>query len=172
MKTIWGMCETRAYMINIKDFFKNSCLLDHMILRPLWHIKPNWELTWNGHEYEPEEDSYASLLNKLIDELSQLTPPLKYHDHEDRLVEFMRDKSSWDIKKVNGRWVGESYGFILEQGGFSDIDQKDLKLAVVGRIKAAIDRGQRHFDDMEDGHQKMLGDVLTIIMYHQSDDDA
>lgn len=169
---IWGMYKSLGIMINAKDFFKNSWLLDHMVLRRLWHIKPNWELTWDGHEYEPEEDSYASLLNKLIDELSHLIPPQKYHDHEDRLAEYMRDKSSWDIKKVDGCWVGAPYGFILEQGGFGDIGQKDLKLAVAGRIKAAIDRGQKHFDDMEDGHQKMLGDVLTIIMYHQSDDDA
>ena len=27
------------------EFFKNSCLLDYEVLRPLAHIKPNWELT-------------------------------------------------------------------------------------------------------------------------------
>lgn len=52
-------------MVEVSDFFKNSSLLDHMVLRPLSHIKPNWELTWSGNEYEPEEDSFASLLNTL-----------------------------------------------------------------------------------------------------------
>ena len=56
---------------------------------------------------------------------------------------------------------------MLEQGGFNDIDEKNLVLSACGRVKAAIDRGQLHFDDMEKFHRKMLADVLAIILYHR-----
>ncbi|PCJ17949.1 MAG: hypothetical protein COA96_17390 [SAR86 cluster bacterium] len=75
-----------------------------MITRRLDHIKANWELTWDHelNEYEPEEDSYAASVNNLVNELSNLKPPTKYHDNED-------------------------------------------------------------------GHQKMLAEVIVIILYHRSD---
>jgi hypothetical protein len=114
-----------------------------MVSRELAHIRANWEPTWNNskEKYEPEEDSYAELLNSLFDELSQAEPPSKYHDNEDRLAEYLRDNSLWNIRKVNGRWIGAPYERILEQGGFGDLGQKELVLAAAGRIKAAIDRG-------------------------------
>ena len=157
-------------VINTKEFFSNSDLLDYLVLRPLSHIKGNWELTWDGdrQEYEPEEDSYAVLLNQLIEELCCVNPPSRYHDNEDRLAEYVRANLNWDIKKVGRRWVGEDYAAILEQGDFDDIDEENLILAVAGRIKAAIDRDQLHFDDMEQSHQKMLADVLAIIFYHRT----
>ncbi|EBF8391669.1 hypothetical protein NBB52_05625 [Salmonella sp. NW1172] len=58
---------------------------------------------------------------------------------------------------------------ILEQGGFSDEDQKNLCLSIAGRIRAAINRHQFHFDDMEKSHQKILADVIAIILYHRSE---
>ena len=158
-------------MIDMKEFFSQSDLLDRLALRQLSHIKGNWELIWDGEkdEYEQEEDSYAAHVNNLIEELSKLEPPLKYHDNEDCLAEYAQANLDWKIEKVNGRWVGVEYAVILEQGGYDDIDEKNLKLAAAGRIKAAIERNQYHSDDMEVSHQKMLADVLAIILYHRSD---
>lgn len=34
----------------ISAFFKQSELFDYMVTRPLSHIVPNWELTWNLKE--------------------------------------------------------------------------------------------------------------------------
>ncbi len=78
-------------------------------------------------------------------------------------------KVGWKIQKVGNRWEGEDYPFILEQGGFDDIDQEELLHAAAGRIKAAIARGQLHFDEMEWFHRKMLADVLAMILYHRAD---
>jgi hypothetical protein len=165
------MNQPGSKIIDTKEFFSNSDLLDHLVLRPLSHIKANWEITWDRdkQEYETEEESYAELLNLLIEELSHVNPPSRYHENEDCLAEYViSSKLNWNIKKVGGRWVGEDYAFILEQGGFYDIDEENLILATAGRIKAAIDRNQIHFDDMEQSHQKMLADVLAIILYHRT----
>ena len=158
-------------MSNLKDFFRNSELLDALALRQLAHINGNWELTWNeiSEQYEPEDDSFASKVNDLIEELSALHPPLKYHDNEDRLAEHVVGRLGWNLKKVGKRWVGEDYPLVLEQGSFGISAQRDLLLAAAGRIKAAIVRRQLHFDDMEESHRKMLADVIAIILYHRAD---
>lgn len=158
-------------MIDTKEFFGQSDLLDRLALRQLSHIKGNWELIWDGEDgkYESEEDSYAEKVNQLIQELGRVDPPKKYHENEDCLAEYVIDNLNWKIEKVNGRWVGEDYAAILEQGGFNDIDEKNLILAAAGRIKAAMDRNQHHFDDMEQSHQKMLADVIAVILYHRTD---
>ena len=109
-----------------KEFFGWSNLFDYMVTRQLSHVRGNWELTWDheNKQYEPEEESYAELINELVLELSGLDPPEKYHDNEDRLAEYCKDSLDWDIKKVGNRWVGSSYASILEQGGFKDWNQK------------------------------------------------
>ncbi len=159
--------------IGPKEFLKNAEILDHFVLRPLDHIRANWELTWDedAKKYLKEEDSFSELLNQLMDELEDKNPPLKYHDNEDRLAEYVIKHLGWKIKKVGKRWIGEEYPVILEQGGFHDIDQEDLVLAAAGRIKAAIERGQVHFDDMEKSHRKILAGVLSVILYHRMNDD-
>jgi hypothetical protein len=153
----------------IKDFFRWSDVFDRMVTRPLSHIKGNWELTWNHdtQSYEEENDSFARIINELIVELSELNPPLKYHDNEDRLVEYCKESLGLKIQKIGNRWVGSDYGFVLEQGGSKDLNEENLSLAACGRIKAAIDRGQLHFDEMEEFHRKMLADVIAIILYHR-----
>jgi len=145
--------------------------LDRLALRQLSHIKENWELAWNNEDekYEPEENSYAEKLNQLIIELGRVDPPKKYHENEDCLVEYVIANLNWKSRKINGRWVGEDYAAKLEQGGFNDIDRNNLILAAAGRIKAAIDRNQHHFDDMEQSHQKILADVIAIILYHRTE---
>lgn len=154
----------------MRSFFAHSDLIDHGVLRPLSHISENWELTWDAEaqKYEEEEHSYAKLLNQLIAEIESTTPPSKYHDNEDRLAEYTKKHLNWNIRKEGSRWVGSEYGAILEQGGFSDIDQNELILAAAGRIHAARIRGQNHFDEMEESHRRMLADVLTIILYHRT----
>jgi hypothetical protein len=156
--------------LGMKSFFARSIVFDHQVVRPLSHILPNWELTWDDSagEYEEEEDSYAKLLNELLVELEPTVPPSKYHDNEDRLAEHVRKHLNWKIRKEGDRWVGEDYYLILEQGGFHDVDQRELVLAVAGRIRAAKDRGQLHFDDMEKSHREMLAAVITIILYHRT----
>jgi hypothetical protein len=155
----------------IKEFFSWSELFDYMVTRQLSHIRGNWELTRDhvAQEYEAEEDSYAELINRLVIELSELDPPLKYHDNEDRLAEYCKANLNWDIRTVGTRWVGSEYSSILEQGGFSDVNAGNLCLAACGRVKAALDRNQLHFDDMEEFHREMLADVVAIILYHRSD---
>jgi len=154
----------------IKTFFEWSDLFDYLVTRQLSHIRINWELTWDHDEknYEPEEDSYAGDINNLIIELSKINPPAKYHDNEDRLAEYCISRLGWDIKKIKGRWVGSDYASVLEQGGFDDIDQNNLLKAACGRVKAALEREQLHFDDMEKFHQMMLANVLAVILYHRS----
>ena len=53
----------------------------------------------------------------------------------------MQQSLNLNIYKENGRWNGEDYDAILEQGGFMDLNEKNLVLAAVGRIMTAIDRG-------------------------------
>lgn len=156
-------------MVNAKNFFANSNQFDTLALRQLSHINGNWELTWDKlkNEYIPEDDSFAEMVNELLDQFSRLNPPSKYHDNEDRLAEYVRAKLNWNVQKVGHRWIGNEYASILEQGGFSDIDQDELCLAAAGRIQAAIRRCQLHFDDMEMFHQKMLADVIAIILYQR-----
>lgn len=163
----------------VKDFFANSDGLDHMVLRPLSHILPNWELTWDHakQQYREEEGSFAKTLNELIVELSGITPPAKYHDNEDRLADYVVNTLKWPVEKVKGRWYWDGkpmnswdYSGLLEQGGFGDENQQNLLLAIAGRVSAAIKHGQLHFDDMELGHREILAAVLAVVLYHRSND--
>ena len=156
----------------IAFFAWSDCVLDHLVLRPLSHITTNWELTWNpnSQSYEPEEDSFASILNETINDISKAKAPDRYHDSEDRLAEYVIEHLGWPIRKEGGRWVGADYEAILEQGGFHDVDQIDLIRAAAGRVHAALDRSQRHFDEMEESHRRMLAAVLTIIVFHRGNE--
>jgi hypothetical protein len=153
----------------MNSFFSNTGLLDHMVLRPLAHVRGNWEVTWDdeSQSYKEEPDSFAGLLNNLIAELAITNPPSRYHDSEDRLAEYVQKNLNWGVHKVGMRWVGADYDSILEQGSFGDVDQGELLLAAAGRIRAAQDRGQSHFDDMEESHQRMLSAVLSIILWQR-----
>lgn len=151
----------------MNTFFADSEWIDHMVLRPLSHIWPNWELSWDAgnQSYIVEDDSVAETLNALIEELRQSNPPSKYHDNEDRLAEFVRDHMHWPVQKVGNHWVGKDYAAIIEQGGFGDVNEANLVLAAAGRIRVAQRRNQHHFDDMEQSHQRMLATVLSVILY-------
>jgi hypothetical protein len=152
------------------SFFANSSYLSHEVLRPLSHIRGCWELTWDSEEekYAEEESSYAALLNMLLEELTNASPPTCYHDNEDCLAEYVVKHLHWRIHKVRNRWVGEDYESILEQGAFHDLNEQDLILAAAGRIRAALKRGQKHFDLMESSHRRMLAAVLSIVLYRRT----
>ena len=161
----------------IRQFFESSDFMEHEVLRPLSHIRANWELQIDPKtgRYLEEEDSFAALFNYLIDELATTQPPLRYHDNEDRLGEHVQVHLNWKIKKAGNSWVNQDgtrlhpsdYLALLEQGGFDNKGVRNLVLAASGRIQAAIQRGQMHFDDMERSHQVILAGVLAAILYHR-----
>ena len=154
----------------MRNFFAKSDYLDMMVLRPLSHILPNWELTWNNktNKYVVEKNSYAKKLNHLLLEIERINPPKRYHDNEDFLAEYVKINLKWPVTKKGNKWICGDYSSLLEQGGFGDINEKNLIQAASGRIHAAIRHGQNHFDDMEEGHMKILASVISIILYHRS----
>lgn len=159
-------------------FLKPSDFLEHDVFRPLSHIWPNWDpfIDSNTGRYVVEEGSCVGLFNELIDELATTEPPVRYHDSEDRLAEYVRDHTDWKVQKRGSVWVDKdgaqlskkSYLSLLERGGFKFDRESDLVVAAAGRIKAAIRYGQLHYDDMELSHQVILAGVLTNILYHRS----
>ena len=86
----------------MKDFFYNSHDLDRMVLKPLEHINPNWELTWDEEkeEYKPEDGSFAEKLNKLIQDIEIADSPQQYHDNEDKLANNVLESLNWEIEKI------------------------------------------------------------------------
>jgi hypothetical protein len=154
---------------DIRGFFAWSEWLDYMVLRPLSHIASNWETRWDHDEkrYRPEAFSFANNLNVVIELVAACPRPLKYHEHEDLLAEQVVIQLKWPIQKKGGRWIGADYPSILEQGAFNDLDQQSLITAAAGRVHTALDHGQKHFDDMEDGHLHILAALISIIIYHR-----
>ena len=162
---------------NIRQFFEPSEFMEHEVLRPLSHIRANWELQIDSRTglYLEEEESFAALFNSLIDELATIQPPLRYHDNEDRLGEHVQEHLNWGIQKSGSTWVNKNgarlhpsdYIVLMEQGGYDVVGDQNLVLAASGRVHAAIQRGQLHFDDMERSHQVILAGVLASILYHR-----
>lgn len=170
------MTQERQLIESVRRFFAPSDLMEHEVLRPLSHMRSNWELQVDPKtgRYMDEEDSFAWLFNMLIDELAAITPPSRYHDNEDRLGEHVQNSLNWGIRKQRNAWVNadgsrlhpNDYLALVEQGGFKLDGVADLLEAASGRIHAAIARGQTHFDDMERSHQVVLAGVLAAILYH------
>lgn len=106
----------------VEDFFYKSSFLDMFVLKPLWHIRETWDLSWceNTKRYIVEDDSFGNEFNNLITELENTISPKEYHQNENILAEYIAKKLNWDIKKINNRWTGAEYKVILEQGGFGD----------------------------------------------------
>jgi hypothetical protein len=150
-------------------FFKNSEYIDYFALRPLSHICTNWELTWdykNG-KYLIEENSFAEKLNHLIEQLENTNPSKKYYENEDFLAEYLKKHLNWPISKKGKLWVCGDYEVLLEHGEFGDIDELNLMKAASGRILAANKLGQYHFDEMEEGQQRILASVISILLCHK-----
>ena len=156
-------------MTEVERFFYESEELDYLVLKPLSHLNPNWELSYDGNEisYRHEDNSFAKLLDELILELNNVVSYGDYHDNEDSLAEYVQKYLNWNIKKIGKFWQGADYLSILEQGGFHDKHEQHLILASAGRIRIAINYNQLTFDDMEKAHKKILANVLSIILYHR-----
>jgi hypothetical protein len=153
----------------MNSFFDDSSEFDRHVLRPLSHITPSWELIWdpNTTQYKEDSDGLGAVVNSILSEVAMAQVPANYHNNEDALAEYAKNALGWPIKKVGGRWQGADYASILEQGGFSDVNQTELVGAVAGRIAAARHFGQEHYDDMDPAHQAMLAAVVSIIVYHR-----
>lgn len=154
----------------VRAFFARSDYLDYMVLRPLSHITMSWEATWDADRYEPEAGSFAGDLNEIIDQIAVSPRPDRYHDNEDRLANRVITDLRWPIQKKGGLWHGADYQSILEQGAFRDLGQRELAAAAAGRVHTALDYGQTHFDEMDDGHMSMLAGLMTIMIYHRDCD--
>lgn len=153
----------------IRAFFAKSSWLDQVVLRPLSHIAPYWELQWNDdlQKYQPEEESFAEDVNALIEVLAAILPPESYHDNEDvAVLEFLK-RHKWPVVKRGRMWTGEKFDYAaaLEHGSFQLAVQSELLQAASGRIHIAIKYKQHHFDEMDDAHFWMLGSLLTILLY-------
>jgi len=153
----------------VRKFFARSDWLDYLVLRPLGHVSLHWETRWDSDAdaYEAEPGTFAGDLNVVIGLIAAWPPPRHYHDHEDLLAGSVIRDLHWPIQKKGSRWIGADYASILEQGAFRDLDQRALISAASGRVQAAFRFGQFHFDEMEDGHQSILAELLTIITYHR-----
>ncbi|WP_202379522.1 hypothetical protein [Mesorhizobium sp. 131-2-5] len=151
----------------LRHFFARSDYLDYMVLRPLSHITMNWEARWDGETYSPEASSFAGDLNEIIEQIAISERPARYHDNEDSLAERVIAELHWPIQKKGGLWEGADYQSILEQGAFGDLGQRTLATAAAGRVHMALDFGQTHFDEMDDGHMAMLAGLMTIMIYHR-----
>jgi hypothetical protein len=163
----------------IHYFFSCSDLVRYEILRPLSHILPNWKLSWSFDDkrYESEDDSFASLLNDTIDELESCVPPARYHDNENALAEHVQKHLNWGIRRQGNIWVSrhgkrlapDDYIATLQQGGFYDIDERKLIFATAGRIQAALQHRQNHYDDVEESHRRIIAGAMCSILYHRAE---
>lgn len=72
------------------------------------------------------------------------------------------------VDKDGAQLSKNSYLSLLERGGFKFDREADLVTAAAGRIRAAIQYKQLHYDDMEPTHQVILAGVLANILYHRS----
>ena len=79
----------------ILDFIDYSDIFDHMVLRPLSHIRGNWELQWNYEKLEflEEEDSFAKDLNQLLRDIADCKLPCnyRYHASEDIIARLVKN---------------------------------------------------------------------------------
>lgn len=153
----------------MRDFFENSDFLDIMVLKPLSHIRPDWELSWYGSidEYKPSVDSFAYELQQLIYEIEACVAPDDYHLHEDIVIKSTPQEFNEEVYKQGRLWIGQSYQILLQNGGLFDDDAKNLVMATAGRIAVAKRHGQLHFDQMDFSHQKILAIIMALVLYHR-----
>lgn len=154
----------------IHNFFANSDNILYFVLKPLEHIRSNWDVFWDHDNecYQEEDDSFATELNQLINEIAAIEAPNNYHKHEDRVARYLQSENWMYIWKKGRFWRGSEYKIILEQGSFKDFNQEELILSAAGRVKAAINRQQFHLDEMECSHKYMLCAILSIVLYQRT----
>jgi hypothetical protein len=156
-------------------FFGESGWLDSAVLRPMSHIASCWELrrTDTVGVFMEEEESLAGLMNELIREISEATPPADYHAHEDAVMRLRQNNDS-QIYLGDKRWRDRATGlplaksaiaFFLEQASIGYEDVPDLVNAAAGRVAAALRFGNANFDQLDEGHADMLAEVLCVILF-------
>ncbi|PKG39620.1 hypothetical protein [Psychromonas sp. Urea-02u-13] len=150
----------------MRSFFENSDYFERLVTKPLFYIKPDYELDWKDGKLIESDDSFAKVLNQLLDKLDSIEAPKNYHLHEDILAEYCSLEEPTVYKKGK-LWLGQDYGWILENGAYEDIDEVNLTFAILGRVKAAFLRKQNTFDEMEERHRAMLSELLQCFIYHR-----
>lgn len=170
-------------LTHCETFFENSDILDHAVLRPISHVAPNWELTWDlsSGRYEEEEDSLAAHLNKLIEEISHSLPPQDDHALENQYAinyegvasgRFHLDGKLWRDRQT-GKLVNKDFvGHMIEQATCGHYDVPDLVHSAAGRVSTALQFGVDHFDKLDRGHMEMLSVIITDILFRRSDRSA
>ncbi|MGF1680201.1 hypothetical protein [Photobacterium minamisatsumaniensis] len=151
----------------MRNFFEHCDYFERLVTKPLFYIKPEYELDWLDGKLVEREDSFACYLNQLFDELDNVVSPNNYHKYEDIIAEYCALEEP-TIRKKGILWIGQDYGWILENGSYDDIDEQNLVLAIAGRVKAAKRFNQCNFDEMEHGHRTMLTELLQCFIYHRS----
>lgn len=169
---------------SILGFFYRSDRLDYTTLRPLSHVRSNWELV--GSEsgdplFEEEEDSYAENLNVLIDEIAAASPSYDYHKLENQIAADYTDAINgryflkgtlWHDKQTGQPIQKDDVGHMMEQASSGSDDVPGLVLAAAGRIATAMSYSVGNFDDLDRGHMEMLAIDLMTILFRRSDNPA
>ncbi|GHY52645.1 hypothetical protein VCSRO70_3444 [Vibrio cholerae] len=150
----------------MRKFFENCDYFERLVTKPLYYIKHEYELNWLDGKLIESEDSFACYLNQLFDELDNVVAPEYYHQYEDIIAKYC-ELDEPTIRKKGKLWVGQDYGWIIENGAYDDIDQENLVLAIAGRVKAAQRFHQNTFDEMEERHRVMLSELIQCFIYHR-----
>lgn len=85
----------------VKLFFSNSEELEIYVTRKLSHIAPHLGLTWDeeSDQYQEEDGSFASQLNRLIEDLNETQIHENYHEKEDVVAEYVNTFLNWGVVK-------------------------------------------------------------------------
>lgn len=164
----------------ISNFIGWTICFDLEVTKPLEHIAHNYELTWDhdAQKFEEEELSFAPVLNLLIDELAKTPSYDHYHKFvDDELmasrfaneVIYLEDKR-WRESKTREPLKPEDIGHYLEQHTIGGYIPRNLTKSVSSRIRAAQKAGVNNWDDLDDGHRKMLAELIVVILYISSND--
>ena len=153
---------------------------DLEVTKPLSHIAPYYELTWDmeAQKFEEEELSFAPVLNSLIDKLAKTSSHTDYHQFVDD--ELLASRFANEVIYLEGkRWKNnrtkeplkpEDIGHYLEQHALGGCSLVNLKKSVSSRIRAAQKAGIKNWDELDDGHRKMLAELIVVILYISSSD--
>lgn len=162
----------------VYSFFYRSDYLDYVVLRPLSHVAPNWELVIGGdYLFEEEDGSLAAHLNVLVEEISLIVPSIDYHSYENNILynysnflnKYQLKGKIWHDKSTGLPLDKSEIGYMIEQGSSGQVDVPDLVMAAAGRIATSMYYGVDHFDKLDSGHMAMLGIIITIILFRRFD---
>ncbi|MEO1100252.1 MAG: hypothetical protein AAFW65_00245, partial [Pseudomonadota bacterium] len=127
---------------------------------------------------EEEELSFAPVLNTLIDELAKTPSYADYHQFvDDELLASRFAKAvihlegkRWKETKTNEPLRPQDIGHYLEQHALGGCSLINLKKSISSRIRAAQKIGDKNWDELDDGHRKMLAELIVVVLYISSAD--